>query len=142
MVFFLKTGIKNKKHLTLPTFLLQYIFSLKISYRFHRFYPCELFFYFSFVVIPIFLVLFHSSVFNDAMKAIVTIMPQPAVLDPAGVAAAHALEHLGLTGVRSVRIGKSISLDIEGATEEQLHKACRDLLSNPVMEDYHLEILS
>jgi len=92
--------------------------------------------------IPIFLVLFHPSVFNDAMKAIVTIMPQPAVLDPAGVAAARALEHLGLTGVRSVRIGKSITLDVERATEEQLHKACHDLLSNPVMEDYHLEILS
>lgn len=76
------------------------------------------------------------------MKATVTIMPQPAVLDPAGVAAGRALEHLGLTGVNSVRIGKSIELDIEGATEEQLHMACRDLLSNPVMEDYHLEIHS
>lgn len=69
-------------------------------------------------------------------------MPQAAVLDPAGVATARALEHLGLNGIRSVRIGKSIELDIEGATEELLHKACRDLLSNPVMEDYHLEILS
>lgn len=76
------------------------------------------------------------------MKATVTIMPQPAVLDPAGVATAKALEHLGLTGVRSVRIGKSIELDIEGATEEHLHTACRDLLSNPVIEDYHLEIHS
>ena len=74
------------------------------------------------------------------MKATVTIMPQPAVLDPAGVATAKALEHLGLTGVRSVRIGKSIELDIEGATEEQLHTACRDLLSNPVIEDYTLKI--
>ena len=76
------------------------------------------------------------------MKATVTIMPQPAVLDPAGVATAQALEHLGLTGVRSVRIGKSIELDSEGATEEQLHRACRDLLSNPVMEDYRLEMHS
>lgn len=76
------------------------------------------------------------------MKARVTIMPQPSVLDPAGVATAQALEHLGLTGVRSVRIGKSIELDIEGTTEAQLHQACRDLLSNPVIEDYELTILS
>lgn len=76
------------------------------------------------------------------MKARVTIMPQSAVLDPAGVATAHALEHLGFTGVESVRIGKSIELEITGATLEELHKACRDLLANPVMEEYRLELLS
>jgi len=76
------------------------------------------------------------------MKARVTIMPQAAVLDPAGVATAQAIEHLGIKSVRSVRIGKSIDLEIEGATKEQLHQICRDLLSNPVIEDYHLEILS
>lgn len=75
------------------------------------------------------------------MKVRVTIMPQPAVLDPAGVATAHALEHLGFTGVNSVRIGKSIELDIEAVSEEQLHQACRDLLSNPVIEEYRFEIL-
>lgn len=79
---------------------------------------------------------------SDLMKARVTIMPQAAVLDPAGVATAKAIEHLGISGVRSVRIGKSIDLEIEGATQEQLHQICRDLLSNPVIEDYHLEILS
>ena len=76
------------------------------------------------------------------MKARITIMPQAAVLDPAGVATAQAIEHLGISGVRSVRIGKSIDLDIEGATKEQLHQISRDLLSNPVIEDYQLEILS
>lgn len=74
------------------------------------------------------------------MKALVTIMPKPSVLDPAGVAAARAIEHLGHSKVHSVRIGKSIELDIEGATEEQLHTICHDLLSNPVIEDYRLEI--
>ena len=75
------------------------------------------------------------------MKVRITTMPQAAVLDPAGVATARALEHLGIHGVRSVRIGKLIELDVEGATEEELHQACRDLLSNPVMEDYRLEVL-
>lgn len=76
------------------------------------------------------------------MKARVTIMPQAAVLDPAGVATARAIEHLGINGVRSVRIGKSIDIEIDNATEQQLHQICRDLLSNPVIEDYNLEILS
>lgn len=76
------------------------------------------------------------------MKARVTIMPQAAVLDPAGVATAQAIEHLGVSGVHSVRIGKSIDLEMEDVTQEQLHQICRELLSNPVIEDYHLEILS
>ncbi|MFI0347538.1 MAG: phosphoribosylformylglycinamidine synthase subunit PurS [Chthoniobacterales bacterium] len=76
------------------------------------------------------------------MKSIVTIVTKPSVLDPAGVAAARAIEDLGLKGVRSVRIGKSIELDIDGATEKQMHEICRDLLSNPVIEDYKLEIIS
>ena len=74
------------------------------------------------------------------MKAVVTVMPKPAILDPAGVATGQAMEHLGLKGVRSVRIGKSIEID--GASEKQLHEIAHDLLSNPVVEDYKLEILS
>ena len=52
------------------------------------------------------------------------------------------MEHLGLKGVRSVRIGKSIEIEVDGATEKQLHEIAHDLLSNPVVEDYKLEILS
>ncbi len=76
------------------------------------------------------------------MKSIVTIVTKPSVLDPAGVATARAIQDLGLKGVKSVRIGKFIELDIDGATEKQLHEICHDLLSNPVIEDYKLEILS
>lgn len=80
------------------------------------------------------------------MKAVVTVMPKPAILDPAGVATARAMEHLGLKGVHSVRIGKSIEIEIDGADPSsltgQLHEICHDLLSNPVVEDYKLEILS
>jgi len=80
------------------------------------------------------------------MKAVVTVMPKPAILDPAGVATARAMEHLGLKGVHSVRIGKSIEIEIDGADPssltERLHEICHDLLSNPVVEDYKLEILS
>ena len=76
------------------------------------------------------------------MKALVTVVPKPSVLDPAGVATARAMKELGLKGVQSVRIGKSIELDIDNVSEKQLHEICMDLLSNPVIEDYRLEILS
>jgi phosphoribosylformylglycinamidine synthase len=76
------------------------------------------------------------------MKAVVTVMPKPAILDPAGVATGRAMEHLGLKGVRSVRIGKSIEIEVDGATEAQLHEIAHDLLSNPVVVDYKLQILS
>jgi phosphoribosylformylglycinamidine synthase len=43
--------------------------------------------------------------------------------------------------VRSVRIGKYMEIEIEGQDDElesRLHQLCRDLLSNPVIEDYEL----
>ena len=41
----------------------------------------------------------------------------------------------------SVRIGKYLEIEVEGdetKLEPKLHELCRDLLSNPVIEDYHL----
>lgn len=75
------------------------------------------------------------------MKAIVTVMPKPSVLDPQGAAAAHAMKHHGLPDVGTVRIGKSIEIEIPSADEAKLHEIARDLLSNPVIEDYTLQIL-
>ncbi len=52
-----------------------------------------------------------------------------------------AIRHHGVSGVASVRVGKFIELELNGAVEESaLHEICRDLLSNPVIEDYRLEI--
>jgi len=75
------------------------------------------------------------------MKVKVVVMPKQSVLDPQGVAVRNAIHHLGMPEIKSVRIGKFMELEIEGAgTEEKLHEICRDLLSNPVIEDYSLEI--
>lgn len=81
------------------------------------------------------------------MKAKVTVMPKQSVLDPQGVAVRGALEHLGLSGLGAVRVGKLIEIEIEDpgaaggdALEKRLHAACHELLSNPVIEDYRLEI--
>lgn len=76
------------------------------------------------------------------MKAKVIVMPKKSVLDPQGVAVRDAVQHHGLGVVKAVRVGKFMELELgEEAgpeTEAQLHEICRDLLSNPVIEDYEL----
>ena len=74
------------------------------------------------------------------MKVIVT--PKTAVLDPQGAAVRDAMQHLGMPEVQSVRIGKYMEIEVDGDTsdlEPRLHQLCRDLLSNPVIEDYKLQ---
>ena len=72
------------------------------------------------------------------MKAKVIVMPKQSILDPQGVAVRDAMRHHGLPGVKSVRVGKLIEVEVEGADESAMHEICRDLLSNPVIEDYQL----
>jgi phosphoribosylformylglycinamidine synthase PurS subunit len=75
------------------------------------------------------------------MKAKVTVLPKQSILDPQGVAVRDAIRHHGLPGAKSARVGKMIELDLDDTTTEaQLHEICRDLLSNPVVEDYALQI--
>lgn len=69
-------------------------------------------------------------------------MPKAAVLDPQGNAVRDAMRHLGMPEVRSVRIGKYMEIDMDGQNsdlETRLRGLCRDLLSNPVIEDYELQ---
>jgi len=78
------------------------------------------------------------------MKAKIIIAPKKAVLDPQGKAVQNALEHMGYGGIKAVHVGKYIEIDIEGhdpaAVEPWLHEACRKILSNPIIEDYHFVI--
>ena len=76
------------------------------------------------------------------MKTKVIVMPKAAVLDPQGNAVRDAMRHLGMPEVRSVRVGKYMEIDIDGKNgdiETRLRGLCRDLLSNPVIEDYELQ---
>ena len=76
------------------------------------------------------------------MKVNVIVKPEEAVLDPQGNAVRDAMRHLGMPEVRSVRIGKYMEIDVDGEDidlEKRLHGLCRDLLSNPVIEDYELQ---
>lgn len=77
------------------------------------------------------------------MKAKVIVMPKQSVLDPQGVAVRDAVQHHGMSAVKSVRVGKFMEIEIDGEAadaEARLHELCRDLLSNPVIEDYELTL--
>jgi phosphoribosylformylglycinamidine synthase len=80
------------------------------------------------------------------MKAKIIITPKKAVLDPQGKTVQSALEHMGYTGVTGVHIGKYIEIDLapgtdKAAAQQALDEAAHKFLSNPVIEDYHLEIV-
>jgi len=76
------------------------------------------------------------------VKVNVIVKPKEAVLDPKSNAVRDAMRHLGMPEVRSVRIGKYMEIDVDGEDldlEKRLHGLCRNLLSNPVIEDYELQ---
>ena len=77
-------------------------------------------------------------------KALVYVTYKQGVLEPQGEAVRGALNSLGFQGVREVRIGKYIELEVDGDDPALLHaeteKMCRQLLANPVIEDYRIEL--
>jgi len=78
------------------------------------------------------------------MKAKIIITPKKAVLDPQGKTVQTALEHMGYQGIGAVHVGKYLEIELIGNDPEnarkQLDQACHKFLSNPVIEDYKLEI--
>ena len=77
------------------------------------------------------------------MKVKVIVTPKTTVLDPQGAAVREAMHHLGFAAAREVRIGRYFEIEVEGdaaAHEPKLRELCRDLLSNPVIEDFRLEM--
>ena len=79
------------------------------------------------------------------MKARVTVMPKPGVLDPQGKAILHALEGLGFAGLGEVRAGKVIELELAetdpGAAKAAAEDMARRLLANTVIESFRVEVL-
>ena len=79
------------------------------------------------------------------MKARIIITPKKAVLDPQGKTVQNALEHMGYQGVTAVHVGKYIEIDLAPGTDQEaartaLSQACHRFLSNPIIEDYKLEL--
>lgn len=71
-------------------------------------------------------------------------MPLKELLDPQGKAVMTGLGNLGFRNVDNVRIGKSISLEVEAASKEEAkqiaEEASKKLLANPVMEYYEISV--
>jgi phosphoribosylformylglycinamidine synthase len=77
-------------------------------------------------------------------KIIVNVNLKPEILDPQGRAVLGALGRLGLSGVADVRQGKQFVLTIDGEIDDaklaQIHEIASTLLSNPVIEDFTVEV--
>ena len=79
------------------------------------------------------------------MKAKVFVTLKPGILDPQGKAIQHSVELLGFDRIADIRQGKyfEIALDSSLAEDEARESATRmaaEVLSNPIIEDYRVEI--
>ena len=78
------------------------------------------------------------------MKAIVTVMLKPGVLDPQGKAIGHALHSLGFAGVGEVRVGKVIEIQLAAsdadAARAEAEEMAKKLLANTVIESFRVEL--
>ena len=80
------------------------------------------------------------------MKARVFVTPKSTVLDPQGQTVRSALNGLGFAAISEVRQGKFFEIALApGTTREQAHNdietAAHEVLANPVIEEYRVEIL-
>lgn len=74
----------------------------------------------------------------------VTVMPLKELLDPQGKAVIGGLQNLGITTIQDVRIGKSITLQVEADNADKAkqvaEEATKKLLANPVMEYFEIHV--
>jgi phosphoribosylformylglycinamidine synthase subunit PurS len=77
------------------------------------------------------------------MKATVLVRPKPGILDPQGEAVESSLRHLGFS-VADARIGRVVDLEVEAsdptAARAEIERMCEQLLANPLIESYEIEI--
>ena len=79
------------------------------------------------------------------MLAKVYVTLKNGVLDPQGKAIHHAAETIGYQGIADVRQGKYFEIALDGTLDNQsalesIEKMAREVLSNPIIEDYRVEI--
>jgi len=79
------------------------------------------------------------------MKAKVYVNLKPGVLDPQGKAIQHSVELLGFAGIMDVRQGKYFEISLDGSlnedqARESMARMASEVLSNPIIEDYRVEI--
>jgi phosphoribosylformylglycinamidine synthase PurS subunit len=80
------------------------------------------------------------------MKVTVKIDRRPEIADPEGTTIKRALHELGFTETTSVRMDRVIHMEIEGDSADEVRTRvedmCRQLLANPVLEDFAVEVES
>jgi len=79
------------------------------------------------------------------MKARIYVTLKPSVLDPQGKAIHHAVETIGFTGIKDVRQGKYFEVAIDSTLSPDearaaVERMARDVLANPIIEDYRVEL--
>jgi phosphoribosylformylglycinamidine synthase PurS subunit len=77
------------------------------------------------------------------VRATVLVRPKQGILDPQGEAVGSSLRRLGFV-VAEARVGRLVDVEIDGddpaAAREQLERMCEQLLANPLIESYEIEL--
>ena len=76
----------------------------------------------------------------------VNVTPKPGILDPQGRAVEGSLDHLGISGVSAVRVGRRVELTVDAADEAAaraiVERLAGELLANPLIEAYAIESIA
>jgi phosphoribosylformylglycinamidine synthase subunit PurS len=77
------------------------------------------------------------------VKVSVLVRPKEGILDPQGAAVEDSLRKLGFE-VAGARVGRLVDVEIEASSEDearaQVDEMCRQLLANPLIESYAIEV--
>jgi phosphoribosylformylglycinamidine synthase subunit PurS len=77
------------------------------------------------------------------MRATVLVRPKTGILDPQGQAVESSLRHLGFA-VEDTKVGRLVELDLatddEAEARHQVERMCEQLLANPLIESYEIEL--
>lgn len=80
-----------------------------------------------------------------SFRFVVHVMPKAGILDPQGRAVERSMPHLGVVGVRGVRVGRRVELTVEapdeGAARAVVERLAVELLANPLIESYAVELM-
>jgi phosphoribosylformylglycinamidine synthase len=78
------------------------------------------------------------------VKVTVTIDRRPEIADPEGTTVKRALHELGFSETTAVRMDRVIHMEVDGDDPQEVktrvEEMCRQLLANPVIEDFTVEV--